>query len=212
MISKIMGKLDRVSETSALVNIGGLFYEIMLPSGLADSLRKNNTVGTEIAFHTLDYIEGGQIGNQYPRLVGFAELIDKEFFALYTSVSGMGIKKALKSLTIPISEIARAIETEEASILTRLPGVGPRLAEKIIAELKGKTARFALARESKPLAVAEVKSDIAEEALTVLLQLQYRRAEAQAILDRAISTGKRFKSVEELLQQVFKQVNPGANP
>jgi len=210
MISKIMGKLDRVGDSSALINVGGIYYEIMLPSALADSLKKNGTIGSDVILHTLDYIEGGQIGNQYPRLVGFAELVDKEFFGLYTSVPGLGIKKALKSLTMPISEIARAIETEEASVLTKLPGIGERLAEKIIAELKGKTARFALARDSKPLAVPEVKPDCADEVLAILLQLQYKRTEAQALLDRAISTGKRYKSSEELLQQIFKQSTPGA--
>lgn len=209
MISKIRGILDRVGEATASVNVGGLFYEIMLPSALVDSLKRNGAPGSEIEFYTLDYIEGGQIGNQYPRLVGFAEAVDKEFFSLYTSVPGLGIKKALKSLTLPISEIARAIETEEVSVLTKLPGVGGRLAEKIIAELKGKTAKFALARQSLPLARPEIKPDYAAEVMAVLLQLQYKKTEAQAMLERALSTGKRFKSTEEILQQIFNQSSSG---
>ena len=209
MISKIKGLLDKVDETSALVNVNGIFYEIMLPSGLADALKKSSSIGAEIVFHTINYIEGGQIGNQYPRLVGFADPIDKEFFILYTSVPGLGMKKALKSLIMPINEIARAIETEQASILVKLPGVGERLAEKIIAELKGKTTRFALAKESKPLAAPVSKPDYADEAMEILLQLQYRRSEAQAMLERAIAIGKRYKSSEELLQQIFKQSSPG---
>jgi len=209
MISKLKGKLDRVGDTTALVDLNGVYYEVMLPSALADTLKKNGAAGSEITFHTLNYIEGGQVGNQYPRLVGFAELVDKEFFTLYTSVPGLGIKKALKSLIMPISEIARAIEFEDATALTKLPGVGQRLAEKIIAELRGKTARFALAKESKPLAVPEVKPDYADEVMAILLQLQYRKTEAQNMLDRAISTGKRFKTAEEVLQQIFRQTTPG---
>ncbi len=205
MISKIKGALDRIDDTHALVDVGGLFYEIMLPSGLVASLKKNGSLGSAITFHTINYIEGGQVGNQYPRMVGFADPVDKEFFKLYTSVPGLGIKKALKSLIIPISEIARAIETENTSVLTKLPGVGERLAEKIIAELKGKAAKFALAKESKPLAIPIAKPDHADEVLEILLQLQYKRSEAQALLERAISTGKRFKSSEELLQQIFRQ-------
>ncbi len=162
MIAKIRGILDKVGDFSALVDVGGLFYEIMLPSALVDALKRDGSSGSEIELYTLDYIEGGQVGNQYPRLVGFAEAIDKEFFSLYTSVSGLGIKKALKSLTMPINEIARAIETEDVSTLKKLPGIGGRLAEKIIAALKGKTARFALAKESKALARPEVKPDYAE--------------------------------------------------
>ncbi len=210
MISKIKGLLDNVDDGMAVINVGGIYYEIMLPSALAESIRQNAPPGNNITLHILDYIEGGQVGNQYPRMIGFADAIDREFFRVYTSVPGLGVKKALKSLTIPISEIARAIETEETSTLTKLPGIGGRLAEKIIAELKGKTARFALAKESKPLAKPEVKPDFAEETLAVLLQLQYRRSEAQAMLDRAIAIGKRYKSSEELLQQIFRQTSPGA--
>jgi Holliday junction DNA helicase RuvA len=209
MIAKIRGILDKIGDSSASVNVGGIFYEIMLPSALVDSLRRDGAIGSEIEFYILDYIEGGQVGNQYPRLVGFAEAIDKEFFSLYTSVPGLGIKKALKSLTTPINEIARAIETEEVSILKKLPGVGARLAEKIIAELKGKTARFALARESKPLARPETRPDYAEEVMAILLQLQYKKSEAQAMLERALSTGKRFRSSEDLLQQIFNQTASG---
>ncbi len=209
MIAKIRGILDKVGDFSALVDVGGLFYEIMLPSALVDSLKRDGSSGSEIKLYTLDYIEGGQVGNQYPRLVGFAEAIDKEFFSLYTSVSGLGIKKALKSLTMPINEIARAIETEDVSILKKLPGIGGRLAEKIIAALKGKTARFALAKESKALARPEVKPDYAEEVMAILLQLQYKKSEAHAMLERALSTGKRFKSSEDLLQQMFSQSKSG---
>ncbi len=205
MISRIKGILDHISDSAAHVNLGGIYYEIMLPSALAESLSNNMTPGAEVTFHILDYIETAQVGNQYPRLVGFADPIDKEFFAVFTSVPGLGIKKALKSLVLPISEIARAIETDNTSVLQRLPGIGPRLAEKIIAELKGKTARFALAKEREPLAAPEKKPDFVDEVMMILLQLQYRRSEAQALLDRAIATGKRFKSSEDLLNQIFKQ-------
>ena len=210
MISKIKGILDSVSDSSATVEVNGIFYDMMLPSALSDTLKNGDRVSKEILFHTLDYIEGGQVGNQHPRLVGFADPVDREFFIIFTSVPGLGIKKALKSLIIPISEIARAIETEEVPTLKKLPGVGERLAEKIIAHLKGKTARFALAKESKPLAKPEIKPDHTEEALAILLQLQYKRHEAQAMLNNALNTGKRFKSAEELLQLVFKQTaSPG---
>jgi Holliday junction DNA helicase RuvA len=209
MISKIKGVLDHISDSTAIVNIGGIYYEIMLPSALAESLGTNMTPGTEITFHILDYIETAQVGNQYPRLVGFSDPIDKEFFSIFTSVPGLGTRKALKSLVLPISEIARAIETGNAPVLQKLPGIGPRLAEKIIAELKGKTARFALAKERGPLAAPEKKPDFADEVMMILLQLQYRRVEAQAMLDRAIATGKRFKSSEDLLNQIFRQSTVG---
>ena len=209
MISKIKGILDSVNDASAILNVNGIYYDIMLPSAFAESIQNDSAIGTEMIFYTLDYIEAAQVGNQYPRLVGFAEQIDKEFFSLFTTVPGLGIKKALKSLIMPMNEIARAIEMNDVDILRKLPGVGQRLAEKIVAELKGKTARFALAKESRPLAKPERKPDHVEEVMMVLLQLQYRRVEAQAMVDRAIATGKRYKSSEELLEQIFKQSSLG---
>jgi holliday junction DNA helicase RuvA len=205
MISRIKGILDSIDETTSVVSVGGLYYEVMLPSALAESMHNTTAVGNEITLYTIDYIESAQVGNQYPRLVGFADQVDKEFFSIFTSVPGLGVKKALKCLIMPISDIARAIETNDLAVLKKLPGIGPRLAEKIVAELKGKTARFALARESKPLAKPEHKPDFADEVMLILLQLQYRRSEAQAMLDRAIATGKRFKSSEDLLNQIFRQ-------
>jgi Holliday junction DNA helicase RuvA len=210
MISKIKGILDHVDDSSATISVNGIYYEVLLPSALSESLRDGDLLGKEMTLHILDYIEAAQVGNQYPRMVGFAEPVDKEFFSVFTTVPGLGVKKALKSLTIPISDISRAIETGDAQVLQKLPGIGPRLAEKIIAELRGKTARFALARESKPLAKAEKRPDFADEVMTILLQLQYRRSEAQAMLDRAIATGRRFKSSEDLLNQIFKQTTAGA--
>jgi Holliday junction DNA helicase RuvA len=209
MISRIKGILDHISDTTAIVNLGGIYYEVMLPSALAETLGNNMTPGTEVSFYILDYIETAQVGNQYPRMVGFADPIDKEFFTIFTSVPGLGIKKALKSLILPISEIARAIETANTGVLQKMPGIGPRLAEKIIAELRGKTARFALAKEREPLAASEKKPDFADEVMMILLQLQYRRSEAQAMLDRALATGKRFKSSEDLLNQIFRQSTVG---
>jgi holliday junction DNA helicase RuvA len=205
MISRIKGILESIDETTSVVSVAGLYYEVMLPSALAESMHNATAIGNEITFYTIDYIESAQVGNQYPRLVGFADQVDKEFFSIFTSVPGLGVKKALKCLTMPISDIARAIETNDLPVLKKLPGIGPRLAEKIVAELKGKTARFALARESKPLARPEHKPDFADEVMLILLQLQYRRSEAQAMLDRAIATGKRFKSSEDLLNQIFRQ-------
>jgi holliday junction DNA helicase RuvA len=211
MISKIKGLLDSIIDTTAVVSVGGIFYEVMLPSALAESMHNTTSVGNEIILYTIDYIESAQVGNQYPRLVGFADPIDKEFFSVFTSVPGLGVKKALKCLIMPISDIARAIENNDLNVLKKLPGVGPRLAEKTVAELKGKTARFALAKESKPLAKSEHKPDFADEVMLILLQLQYRRSEAQAMLDRAIATGRRFKSSEDLLNQIFRQATSIVN-
>lgn len=206
MISRLRGSLVQVTETFALVENGGLVYEVMLPNALAEKLKSNGSIGAEIQFETLYYIEAGdKKSTHHPKLVGFLERTDREFFSLLIQVPGLGVKKALKSLIMPIREIAAAIETKNAGQLSRLPGVGGRQAEKIIAELHGKTARFALSRSDEPLAVKEAKaSPFVDEALEVLMQLQYPQAEAERMIDAAIRSNAKLKSAEELIQVIFR--------
>lgn len=208
MISRLKGELLQVSEMFALVENGGMAYEVMLPSALAEKLRSNGSVGNAIEFETLYYIEAGdKKSTHHPKLVGFLDRTDREFFSLLIQVPGLGVKKALKSLILPIREIATAIETKDAGQLSRLPGVGARQAEKIIAELHGKTARFALSRSAEPLAVRESKhAPFIEEALEVLLQLQYPRADAEKMIDAALDGNRKIKTSEELIQVIFKTV------
>jgi Holliday junction DNA helicase RuvA len=198
--------LVQVHDQTALVENGGVFYEVLLPSALADRLRRNGSVNTEMSFETIYYIEAGdRKSNHFPRLVGFTDPIDREFFSLFTQVPGLGIKKALKSLIMPIREIATAIESKDAAQLGRLPGVGSRLADKIIAELNGKTAKFALSRTEEPLAAGEKKrTPLSEEAIEVLTQLQYSRGEAEDMIQAAIRANPGISTVEQLITEIFR--------
>ncbi len=209
MISSIKGILTRITDQYALVENNGIYYEILLPSALAERL-KSNKIGDEIGFKTIYYIEAGdRKSNHYPRLVGFLDDIDKEFFSLFTQVPGMGIKKALKSLIIPIKDIATAIEMKNPGGLSLLPGVGGRLAEKIIAELNGKTSKFALSKADQPLAVKDIKKTLEpleKEAIDVLIQLQYKMIEAQEMVSRAVQDNPKVSKVEDLISIIFKNV------
>jgi len=207
MISRLRGKLVQVDEHSAVLETGGVSYELMIPTGLAERLRDNNHAGTDITFDTIYYIEAGdRKSNHYPRLVGFTDPVDREFFHLFTQVPGLGVKKALKSLVLPIKDIASAIENKDTSVLGRLPGVGGRLADKIIAELHGKTAKFALskAEEARAAKPTGPRTPIQVEALEVLLQLQYSRPEAEAMIEEALQAKPKVKSAEDLITMVFR--------
>jgi len=193
-----------VENDRAYLEVGGVTYEIMLPSSLLETL-KGKPIGDEIRLFTIYYIEGSNIGNQFPRLVGFEDKVQREFFMTMTNVSGLGIKKALKSLTLPINVIARAIETEDVKKLTELPGIGARMAEKIIAELKGRVAKFALMQDDKPLARPAEPPDFAAEVTQILRQLQYPPNEARLMIERALAVGRKFRSTEDMLEQIFKQ-------
>ncbi|MBI5266676.1 MAG: hypothetical protein HY851_05525 [candidate division Zixibacteria bacterium] len=205
MINRLTGTLRQIHDHLALVENNGLTYEVQLPSAVAAKL-KDGSLNRDIVFETLYYIEAGdKKSNHYPRLVGFTNPIDREFFQVFTQVPGLGIKKALKSLILPIRDIAIAIENRDIGTLKRLPGVGNRLAEMIVAELNGKTAKFALSKNDEPLAVREhVPSPVQDEALEVLLQLQYKRAEAEEMIASVLKANPQVKDAEELIRIIFK--------
>jgi Holliday junction DNA helicase RuvA len=206
MISQIRGKISRLTDESVTIYLNGMYYELMIPSGIFDRLQQAAEANAEITLYTLYYIEAGDRKSyHYPRLVGFTNLTDKEFFQLFTTVPGLGVKRALKSLTMPIKEIAAAIENKEASTLMRLPGIGRRQADKVVAELSGKMARFALSRADQPLTTTgREKADMVGEAIEVLLQLQYNRVAAEKMIDRAMRANPGIKDAEELISTIFK--------
>jgi Holliday junction DNA helicase RuvA len=209
VIQKICGKIDSVIDDSVTLEVGGIYYEIMIPSGLAEPLRNQAREDRPVTLHTYYYIESsGSASNLYPRLVGFTVPSDREFFKLFTTVSGIGVRKALRCLTMPVRDIARSIDNKDTTLLRRLPGVGPRMAEKIIAELAGKTTRFALSRSARPLSIPEKKTiDFEEEIYEVLSQLQYKPAEIDAMIKRALKAKPDIKSVEGMVEIIFSMQN-----
>jgi len=211
MITKIRGRLAGMRGDAAIVEVNGLFYEVMLPSGLAQRLARRAPLDEppDVTFHTLHYIEGSAgMGNLRPRLIGFTEELDREFFELLTTVSSLGAKTALRALTIPIADMAAAIENGDARALARLPRIGPRMADKIIAELKGKVWKFTLLPTAEPLAAAPSRraeeEPFAIEAREILLQVGYRATEAAAAVEKVLRAKPGMKSSQELVQEVFR--------
>jgi Holliday junction DNA helicase RuvA len=146
MIARIEGKLVKLDTESCLVQVGAVGYEVMLPSYCVSSL--SGRVGSDITLCTMEYYEGTLGGgNLVPRMVGFLNSSERDFFTKYISVKGMGIKKGLRSLSIPIATIAAAIENGDEKTLMSLPAVGRRMSQQIVAELRGKLQAFAAGAE-----------------------------------------------------------------
>ncbi|MHC4726028.1 MAG: Holliday junction branch migration protein RuvA, partial [Planctomycetota bacterium] len=147
MIANIEGKLIKLDSDCCLMQVGAVGYEVMLPSYCVSAL--SGQVGSEITLCTMEYYEGTLGGgNLIPRMVGFLNTGERDFFSKYTSVKGVGIKKGLRSLSIPIATIAAAIENADEKTLISLPTIGKRMAQQIIAELKGKLQSFAVGAEA----------------------------------------------------------------
>jgi Holliday junction DNA helicase RuvA len=139
-----------------------------------------------------------------PVLVGFLNEIEKDFFEQFIKVSGVGPKAACKALTLSFSVIAGAIDKGDMALLKTLPGIGEQKAREIIAKLQGKVGKFCLMQDRSNEGLPDVKEDIKEEALNVLLQLQYKRNEAKDMIEKAIRRNPKTESCEEILNEVYK--------
>ena len=202
MIAGIEGKLIKLDTGSALVQVGAVVYEVMLPGYCVSVL--SNKIDTDIALCTMEYYEGTPGGgNLIPRMVGFLNAGERDFFTKFVSVKGMGVKKGLKSLCIPIATIAAAIEDGDDKILVSLPGVGKRMSQHIIAELKGKLQTFAIGAETARPTGAGFKPFQAE-ALEILIAWGEKRNESMELVELACKKHPDVNSAEELVPLVYK--------
>jgi holliday junction DNA helicase RuvA len=206
VITRISGTLEAIEGNQATVAVGaGLAYEVLVPAYLAGALA--GRVGAAVTLLTLEYLESPNQGATFvPRLVGFATPRDRRFFELFTTVKGIGNRKALRALAVDPATIARAIAERDVRALTDLPEIGKRLAETVIAELSGKVEAYLTEQERAGLdRAAEVKPADAVQADTIaaLMALGETRGDSEAMVARALGRGRRADSVEELLPRAL---------
>ncbi len=211
MIAKVTGILERVDENAVFLKVGQLTYQVLVPASALEALKNrwHNEPEQEISLHTLSYIEGiSGVGNAHPRLVGFLHHKDLEFFERYIAVQGLGIRKALRSLTVPIRQLAEAIERNNLEYLVKLPEIGKRTAEKVVAELRGKVTEFALTRfsheDSTPLPESE-DDGVFPQAIEVFTQLGYKKNEAEELVRNALEHNPGLDTVDAIIKEVFQK-------
>lgn len=204
MITKITGQLIELGEDWLTLGVGAFEYEILIPEFSRRQLQAK--LQQEVKLHTIEYLEGNPMqGRLTPRLVGFLTEIEREFFELFCSVDGVGVKKALRAMVRPVREVASAIEEQDTKGLSGLPGVGPATAERIIAKLRRKVPKFALMAAREEPTAAEVELDVVSETFEVLRKLGHSESDARRLVDAALTQKKKFKDVQELLQAIYQQ-------
>lgn len=213
MITKMTGGLSRVLDEDVRLLVGPFEYQVLVPEFVRRQLQLR--VGHEITLHITEFLEGNQMSNRLvPRRIGFLTEMDLEFFELFCTVDKIGVRKALKAMGRPVKELADAIQRQDVKWLTTLPGIGKTSAEQIIATLRSKVTRFALApapREAvngeaadAPAAAAAVEAQVFEDAYAALLAVGLSPVDARSRLDRAITSGKPVQNVEDVLNLIFK--------
>ena len=209
MITKVTGQLLTLADDCATLNIPPFEYEIAIPEYTRRHLQAE--IGKSISLHTIHYIDGNaaQGGRLMPKLVGFLTTIERDFFELFCSVDGVGVKKALRAMVRPVQDTAIMIEQQDAKGLSTLPGVGPATAEKIIATLRRKMPRFALlVRRELPGAEVQ-KPGVVDETFQALLVLGHIEADARRLIEQALAGSKKFKDTESMIQAIYQRQATG---
>ncbi len=207
MIAYLRGRMLRRAEDMVVVEAGGVGYEVHLPAVVARAVAASSE--SEIALYISYHVTANQ---PRPLLVGFLREVEQEFFERFITVDGMGPTKAVKAISHPVHVIADAIERKDVHFLRRLPGIGERTAEKIVAALHGKMAKYALLQEVE-ITPAPAAEDFREEVMEVLTrQLGHRQAEAKRMVEEALRRNPTISNGEELFQEVYRAQRQEAAP
>ncbi len=202
MITKITGTLLSLDE-HATVAVDPFEYAVGIPDFNRRQLQSQ--IGRQVSLHTLHHLEGNPAhGRLTPRLIGFLRAEEREFFEMFCSVDGVGVKKALRAMIKPVQDVAVLIEEQDSKGLSTLPGIGPATAERIIAKLRRKMPKFALI-VGIDVPTSEIKRDVVDDAFVALCALGHSEADARRLLDSAIESKKKFKDVNDLLTTIYDE-------
>jgi len=204
MIARITGKILEKGQNYVILEVGGVSYEILIPTIVMAHLKPQLFTGNILTLTTYHYFQV-EPSKGIPILIGFSNEIEKEFFETFITVSGIGPKAALRALNQPISLISRAIDEGDINFLKSLPGIGHQRAREIIAKLQNKVGKFGLIKDTFAEEKTQKTKDIAEDAIAILVQLQYKKAEATIMVKKALERCPEVESTEELLNQIYKE-------
>lgn len=205
MIVRITGQVAAKTDMTVVLNVDGICYEIFVPAPVLQRIDSHADAQGRITFVTYHYFQLSQ-SSGLPVLVGFLNEVERDFFLQIITVSGIGPRAAVKALNKPFSEISRAITDGDIEFLKSLPGIGSQKAKEIVAKLQGKVSRFGLIRDGDIAAAPKAPAtDWQQEALDVLLQLQYKRGEAAQMIEKVLKRNTQIASAEELLNEIYQQ-------
>ncbi len=213
MLTKVRGIVEAVAEESVTLRVDPFEIEILIPEHTRRTIQAKLNEPMEL--HTIFYIEGGaMVGRMIPRLVGFLSPIDREFFDIFCSVDGVGVKKALRAMVRPVRELARMIQDQDVKLLATFPGIGEATAERIVAKLRRKVGKFALIVGAEAAAATAAESngapenaepDVIRDTYAALLSVGHTESQARQAIDRALSGKKKFKSVADMIEAIYQQ-------
>ena len=201
MFSRITGSVVEHDGETVRIAQGGLVYDVVCPPSVAAKIPETGETTLEIYAYVA--IDGNAGRFTY---FGFTNGVERAFFEALLSVASIGPKSAARAFSAPMARIARAIDEGDHAFLKTLPGIGQQKARDIVAKLQGKVARFLLIQDAPPRAAdAQPLPEFADEALAVLLQLAYKRPEAEAMIAQTLERAPDVRDSETLLAEIYRQ-------
>ncbi len=199
MIAFIRGSVKGVEEDSLIIDVGGIGYQVYTPLAQMDAVP---VIGEEIELHTVLVVK-----EELLQLFGFTDREQLTMFRLLTGVSGVGAKIALTALNaLSPALIVQGILTENENTFRTVPGIGKKLGQRLILELKDKCAKMGynitgVAKETPPESVTVLPG---QEVVTALTQLGYGAMEARSLAVRAAKNLGGGASLEALIMEALK--------
>ncbi len=195
MIAKLRGLLDSFSADHAVVDVGGVGYLVFASTRTLSQL---GATGSEVVLHTQMQVSEDDI-----RLIGFATAEERDWFRLLTSVQGVGARVALAILSaLSVDEVHRAIAGGDPATVARAQGVGPKLAQRIVNELKDKAGGVVLGGAR----VAAAPQGAGADAVSALLNLGFRPADASGAVAKAEAELGPEATLDALVRSALKKV------
>ena len=204
MIGKLRGKIDTVAEDFVIIDVNGVGYEVHCSSRVLASLSMQEGEAT-LAIET-------HVREDMIRLYGFENEGERQWFRLLQSVQGVGARVALAILsTLSITDIANAIALQDKAMVARAPHVGPKLAVRIVTELKDKApalsaAGMVLPKGSAPQPMPKGAAANSAEAISALVNLGYQPAQASVAVATAFRELGAEAKTEALIRRGLKEL------
>ncbi len=203
MIAKLRGILDSVGDGFLILDVNGVGYRVFCSAKTQMKMPANGQ-SAALLIET-------QVREDHIHLFGFADAAEKGWFSLLTTVQGVGAKAALAILSVlSVDELSAAIASGDSKSITRAPGVGPKLAVRIVTELKGKIgAAFNAAGTDTPAGdIAQARGSAVNDAVSALVNLGYARMDASMAVAKSFKKRGEAAKVDELIRDALKEFAP----
>ncbi|NQW01762.1 MAG: Holliday junction branch migration protein RuvA [Rhodospirillales bacterium] len=207
MIARLKGIVERIGDDWVILDVNGVGYLAFCSGKTLSRLAVGEAAALEIETH---------VREDHIHLYGFADENERDWFRLLTSVQGVGAKVGLAILgVLSGDELLQTIAAADKAGITRAPGVGPKLATRILSELKDKVGNLALgtggssaAAVSSLRAVATAEDSILRDAASALVNLGYAPADALGAVSRAGAAMSGEPTVQDLIRAGLRELAP----